>query len=161
MGRDVQLAHNRRVEGGTQAQVLLNLGGENKLYPDRLRRLVALINRYLGKPVAGQDVREAVGDALTVADARPLGAVWLFDGLWRQSASTPRSARSWVAAGSPPMSSGCCSRWSPTAVDPRSKLAATEWASHDAAIPGLESMDEDQACRAMDLLIEADAQSEV
>jgi hypothetical protein len=47
------------------------------------------------------------------------------------------------------------------AVDPSSKLAAAEWASWDAAIPGLESMDEDQAYRARDLLIEADAQAQV
>ena len=32
--RYVQLAHNRRVEGVTQAQVLLNLGREDKLDPD-------------------------------------------------------------------------------------------------------------------------------
>ena len=82
--RYVQLAHNRRVEGVTQAQVLLNLGREDKLDPDGLRRLVASINRYLGEPAGGDDVREAVGDALTVTDARPLGAVWLLDGLWRQ-----------------------------------------------------------------------------
>jgi hypothetical protein len=47
------------------------------------------------------------------------------------------------------------------AVDRCSKLAAAEWASCDAAIPGLQAMDEDQAYRAMDLLIEADAQAEV
>ena len=40
------------------------------------------------------------------------------------------------------------------AVDPRSQLAAAAWATHDAAIPGLTAMDEDQAHRATDLLIE-------
>jgi hypothetical protein len=48
--RYVQLAHNRRVEGVTQAQVLLNPGREDRLDPDGLRRLVASINRYLGEP---------------------------------------------------------------------------------------------------------------
>ena len=47
------------------------------------------------------------------------------------------------------------------AVDPFCKLAAAEWVCEDVAIPGLSSMDEDQAYRAMDLLIEADAQAEV
>ena len=88
--RYVQLAHNRRVEGVTQAQVLLNLGREDKLDPDGLRRLVASINRFLGEPAAADDVREAVGDALTVTDARPLGAVWLLDGLWRQLGVWPQ-----------------------------------------------------------------------
>jgi hypothetical protein len=40
-------------------------------------------------------------------------------------------------------------------------LAAAEWASHDVAIPGLDGMDDDQAYRAMDLLIEADTDASV
>ena len=47
------------------------------------------------------------------------------------------------------------------AIDPTSKLAAAEWVTYDVAIPGLEVMDEDQAYRAMDLLVEADAQAGV
>lgn len=47
------------------------------------------------------------------------------------------------------------------ALDPASKLAAAQWATHDVAIPGLPVMDEDQAYRAMDLLIEADATAKV
>ena len=85
--RYVQLAHNRLVEGTTQAQVLLNLGREDKLDPDGLGRLVASINRYLGEPAsteAGVDIRELVGDALTVAGSRPMGTVPLLDALWRQ-----------------------------------------------------------------------------
>ncbi len=160
--RYVQLAHDRRVERVTQAQVLLNLGREDKLDPDGLCRLVASINRYLGEPAAADDVREAVGDALTVPDAQTLGAVWLLDGLWRQlgvdtalrevlggrrfSTDVERVPFALVAS---------------RAVDPCSKLAAAEEASHDAAIPGLSVMDEDQAHRAMDLLVKADAQSQV
>jgi hypothetical protein len=47
------------------------------------------------------------------------------------------------------------------AIAPASKLSAPEWADRDAAIPGLQAMDEDQAYWAMDLLIEADAQAEI
>src|SRR5919199_1678503 len=47
------------------------------------------------------------------------------------------------------------------AIDPSSKLAAAEWASHDVAIPGLDGMDDDQAYRAMDLLVEADTDAGV
>jgi transposase len=46
------------------------------------------------------------------------------------------------------------------AIDPMSKLLTAEWASNDVTLPGLEAMDEDQAYRAMDLLV-ADAQAEV
>ncbi len=48
--RYVQVAHNRRVDGVTQAQVLPNLGREDKLDRDGLRRLVVSVNRYLGEP---------------------------------------------------------------------------------------------------------------
>ena len=48
--RYVQLAHNRRVDGVTQAEVLVNLGREDRLDREGLRRLVALMNRYLGEP---------------------------------------------------------------------------------------------------------------
>jgi Transposase DDE domain len=160
--RYVQLAHNRRVEGVTQAQVLLNLGREDKLDPDGLRRLVASINRYLGEPAGAADVREAVGDALTVTDARPLGATWLLDGLWHQLGVD--TALRQVLGGrrfTTDVERVLFALVANRCVDPRSKLSAAEWATCDAAISGLTSMDEDQAYRAMDLLIEADAQAHV
>ncbi len=43
------------------------------------------------------------------------------------------------------------------AVAPGSKLAAGQWVTHDAAIPGLDVLDgNNQALRAMDLLVDAD-----
>lgn len=47
------------------------------------------------------------------------------------------------------------------ALDPGSKLAATEWVSRDAAISGLDAMTDDQAYRAMVLRVEADATAQV
>ena len=82
--RYVQVAHNRRVEGVTQAEVLVNLGREDRLDGDGLRRLVASINRYLGEPDVGGYVVELTGEALTVMESRPAGGAWLLDGLWRQ-----------------------------------------------------------------------------
>jgi hypothetical protein len=83
--RYVQLVHNRRVEGVTQAQVLVNLGREDQLDRDGLGRLVTSINRYLGvSDVApSADARQLAGDGLTVSGSRPVGAVHLLDGLWR------------------------------------------------------------------------------
>src|SRR5512134_530103 len=162
--RYVQLAHNRRVDGVTQAQVLLNLGREDALDRDGLRRLVASINRYLGEPgtTVPADAAELVGDALSVVEARPAGTVHLLDGLWRAlgvdvalrgvlgrrrfTTDVERVAFALVAN---------------RAVDPASKLAAAEWASRDAAVPGLAGMSEDQAYRAMDLLVEADVSGRV
>jgi Transposase DDE domain len=163
--RYVQLAHNHRVEGSTQAQVLLNLGREDKLDPDGLRRLVASINRYLGAPAstgAGADVRELVGDALRVAGSRPMGTVHLLDGLWRQlgvdsALRQVLGSRKFTTDVERVLFALVANR----CVDPASKLAAAEWVGEDVVIPGLAEMHEDQAYRAMDLLIEADAQAEV
>ena len=69
--RYVQVAHNRKVDGVTQAEVLLNLGREERLDRDGLTRLVASINRYLGEPAPAAlpgDAAQLVGDHLRVSD---------------------------------------------------------------------------------------------
>ena len=81
--------------------------------------------------------------------------------LVRCSASRTRSARPSAHGSSPPM---CVERVlfalvANRCMDPMSELSAAEWASCDAAIPGLAGMDDDQAYRAMDVLVEADAQA--
>ena len=64
--RYLPLAHNQRVGGTTKANVLLNLGREDRLDRDGLRRLVRSINRYLGEPDTGTDAAAATGtDAAT------------------------------------------------------------------------------------------------
>src|SRR6478609_5487516 len=78
----VQLAHNRRVGGVTRAEVLVNLGREDELDLEGLRRLARSISRYTDgePPVAG----EAAGEGLSVVSSRPLGGVWVLDALWRR-----------------------------------------------------------------------------
>jgi len=162
--RYVQLAHNRRVEGVTQAQVLLTLGREDQLDRDGLRRLVASINRYLGEPDAGvpTDVAQLAGDGLRVAASRPVGTVHLLDGLWRAlgvdaALRKVLGSRRFTTDVERVLFALVANR----AIDPMSKLSAVEWATCDVAIDALEAMDEDQAYRAMDLLVEADAQAQV
>jgi transposase len=161
--RYVQVAHNRRVEGVTQAEVLLNLGREDRLDAEGLRRLVGSINRYLGEPDAGGgDVAEVAGDALTAVESRPAGTAWLLDGLWRQlgvdaALAKVVGARRFTTDVERVLFALVANR----AIDPMSKLATAEWASNDVALPGIDAMDEDQAYRAMDLLVAADAQAEV
>ena len=81
--RYVQLAHNRRVNGVTQAQVLVNLGREEHLDPEGLRRLVRSIRRWLGDADAGPDDARGRAAGPQVVDVRPVGTVWLLDGLWK------------------------------------------------------------------------------
>jgi transposase len=160
--RYVQVAHNRRVEGVTRAEVLVNLGREDGVDPDGLRRLVRSINRYLGEPDTSGDVGEVAGEGLAVSESRPAGTAWLLDGLWRQVGVDQGLAkvlgrRRFTTDVERVLFALVANR----AIDPMSKLATAEWANHDVALPGLAAMDDDQAYRAMDLLVAADAQAEV
>ena len=165
MVRYVQLAHNRRVEGVTRAEVLLNLGREDGLDRDGLTRLVASINRYLGAPAptaVPADAAVLVGDGLRLAESRPMGTAYLLDALWRQlGVDTALRKVLGPRQFSTDVERVLFALVANRAIDPISKLAAAEWVTHDVAIPGLETMDEDQAYRAMDLLVEADAQAGV
>jgi hypothetical protein len=159
--RYVQLAHNRRVGGVTQAEVLLSLGREDQLDLDGLRRLAASITRFTDGDGGGVPLPGAAGE-FDVVGSRPLGGAWLLDGLWRalgvdRALSGVLGPRRFTTDVERVLFALVANR----ALDPCSKLAAAEWASCDIHIPGLAGMDEDQAYRAMDLLIEADAQAKV
>ena len=87
----VQVAHNRKVDGVTHAEVLLNLGREDALDRDGLSRLVASINRYLGEPASAglpADAAHLVGQQLRVTESRPMGTVHLLDGTCLMSPRT-------------------------------------------------------------------------
>jgi hypothetical protein len=155
--RYVQLAHNRRVNGVTQAEVLVNLGREEDLDLAGLRRLAASIGRYCDGDGATGELG-APGEFDIVA-SRPLGGAWLLDGLWRRlgvgrALAGVLGARRFTTDVERVLFALVANR----ALAPASKLAAAEWASQDAHIPGLAGMDEDQAYRAMDLLVEADTE---
>jgi hypothetical protein len=158
--RYVQLAHNRRKGDSTQAEVLINFGREDQLDMAGLRRLVGSIGRYLDGTRGLAAAPEAAG--LVVEAARPIGAVWLLDGLWRRlgiarALGEVLGRRQFTVKMERVLLALVASR----AVQPSSKLAAAEWASHDVVVPGLDRMDEDQAYRAMDLLVEADVDGAV
>jgi hypothetical protein len=159
--RYVQLAHNHRKGASTTAKVLVQLGREDRLDVDALRRLVASISRYLDGHAAPPATAGPDG-ALQVESARTLGAIWLLDGLWRKLGVADAlrrvlGARRFTTDVERVLFALVCNR----AIDPMSKLSAAEWACCDAAIPGLAAMDDDQAYRAMDLLVTADAEARV
>jgi Transposase DDE domain len=159
--RYLQLAHNRRVGGVTQAEVLLNLGREDTLDVDGLRRLARSITRYTD-PDAGRSASIGEAEGLEVADSRPLGGAWALDALWRrlgvaEAIGSALGRRRFGTDVERVLFALVANR----ALVPSSKLAASEWASRDIHIPGLEQMDEDQAYRAMDVLIDADAEAKV
>src|SRR4051794_41301624 len=86
--RYVALAHNRRVDGRIRPDVLMNLGRVDQVDVAGLRRLAASIGKHFGD---GEGLSDAVetgaatgAAALEVMDARPVGATWLLDALWRR-----------------------------------------------------------------------------
>jgi hypothetical protein len=158
--RYVQLAHNRRARGVTQAEVLLNLGREDDLDVEGLRRLASSISRYTDGESA--DAAEAVGEGLEVVESRPVGGAFVLDALWRRLGVADAIA---AAVGARRFATDvervCFALVANRALKPFSKLAAADWASNDVHIPGLEAMDEDQAYRAMDVLAAADTEARV
>ena len=164
--RYVALAHNRRVDGKVKPDVLMNLGRVDRLDVDGLLRLAASIRRHFGDGgglTDSAEAGEAAGAApMAVVDARPIGTAWLLEALWARleiGTSIRRIAdgRRFTTAVERVLFALVCNR----AIAPMSKLGAAEWASEDVVIPGLGGMDEDQAYRAMDLLVEADTQGQV
>jgi hypothetical protein len=159
--RYLQLAHNRRVNGATQAEVLCKLGREDQLDVDGLRRLAQSITRFTDGDGGGQPLPGQAGE-LEVTDSRPIGGAWLLDGLWKRlgvagALAEVLGARRFSTDVERVLFALVANR----ALAPSSKLAAAEWVCHDVAIPGLEETDDDQAYRAMDLLIDADADAKV
>jgi hypothetical protein len=159
--RYVQLAHNRRVNGSTRAEVLLNLGREDQLDMDGLRRLAASITRFCDGDGAAGVLAGEPGE-FEVISSRPAGGAWLLDGLWKtlgidKALAKVLGARRFSTDVERVLFALVANR----AIAPTSKLAAAEWASEDVAIPGLVGMDEDQAYRAMDLLVDADCEAKV
>jgi len=159
--RYVQLAHNRREGGVTRAEVLLNLGREDQLDIEGLRRLARSIGRYTDPGQDGGEPIEAA-DGLEVVGSRSLGGAWLLDALWRrlgvaEALREVLGARRFATDIERVLFALVANR----ALAPCSKLAASEWASEDVSIPGLAAMDDDHAYRALDLLVEADAEAKV
>src|SRR5688500_6497665 len=158
--RYVQLAHNRRVDGVTQAEVLLNLRREDELDLEGLRRLARSITRFTdGEP---PDAGEAAGEGLEVVESRPFGGAFVLDALWRrlgvaEALAAALGARRFATDVERVLFALVANR----ALKPFSKLAAAEWASRDVHVPGLQAMDEDQAYRAMDVLAAADTEARV
>ena len=158
--RYVQLAHNQRDGHSTTAEVLINFGREDALDLEGLRRLVRSINRYLGEATALED-RE-FGEGLAVTASRSLGTTHLLDALWHGLGIDDALGR--VLGGrrfATDVERVLFALVANRAIEPASKLCASSWATKDVAIEGLCSMTEDQAYRAMDLLVTADAEAEV
>jgi hypothetical protein len=155
--RYLQLAHNTWDPEAkrSRVQVLYNFGREDATNRAALERLVTSVTRFLEPDRA---VAAIAGEGLAFIESRPLGGVWVLDGLWRrlgidQTMRRLLRGRRLDAAAERVLFALVASR----VLAPSSKLAAAGWVNDDVAIPGLERTSDDACYRAMDWLLEIHA----
>jgi hypothetical protein len=151
------LAHNVRDEksGVPTAKIIHNFGRADLVDREGLRRLVRSISRFLDPADASA---ASVGAEVQILDARPMGASWVADQLWRRlgidRAIAQIAARRKVdgALVERVIFAMVANRLS---VRPLSKLAGCTWVARRVYIEGLSAPTGDSCYRAMDFLLSA------
>ena len=154
--RYLQLAHNRRdpKTGVPKAEIIHSFGRADGVDREALARLVRSISRFLDP---GAAVSAATPGEVQVLDARPMGGAWALDHLW-QKLGIDRSIQRLLSGRKldPRVERVLFALVANRALEPLSKLAATQWVRERVFIPGLEEVDDDSCYRAMDFLLECE-----
>lgn len=159
--RYIQLAHNQWDPQArcAKAKVLFNLGREEEVDREALKRLVKSINRFLGPEETLRYEAEAGVTPLKFVSSRPLGGAWVLDRLWEELGikgvlETLLKKRQYKT----PVERAIFAMAANRALDPMSKRGVEEWVKEDAVIPGVEEIPLQQLYRAMDFLLENEAE---
>lgn len=152
----VQLAHNEwdPEKRRSTTKVLFNLGREEDIDKEGLKRLIDSIVRYLGPDQVQLDPT-APAESPRFISSRTLGGSWLLDQLWEklgikgtlQDLLEKRSFRT-------PVERAIFAMIANRALNPSSKLAIEDWVREDVYISGLEDVNVQNLYRAMDFLLE-------
>jgi hypothetical protein len=154
--RYLQLAHNERhpQTGNSVAKVIHNFGRAEQVDRDALARLVSSISRFL---TPEQALTAAAGAEVEVLDSRRLGGAWTLDRVWQRLGIGAAVRR--VAAGrrldGELVERVLFALVAQRALEPGSKLAATDWVAHRVAVEGCPGFSDDAAYRGMDFLLDA------
>jgi len=155
--RYVQLAHNEwdSQAGYSRVRVLFNLGREEDVDREGLKRLVRSIARFLGPEEAARVEAQGV-DNLTFIASRPLGGAWVLEQLWKKL-GIDRVLGKLLAKRNfqSPVERAIFAMVANRALAPMSKLAVEEWVAGEVYLPGLAAIPVQQLYRAMDFLLEA------
>ena len=152
-GRDLQLAHNEgdAAAGMSRTRVVHSFGREDELDRAAIERLIGSLTRLLDPGAA------ASGDPgeLAFTDSRPIGGAHALDGLWRRlgidtAIGAALTGRRLEAERTERILFGLTAN---RALKPSSKLAATDWITHDVHIDALPAASDDACYRAMDVLL--------
>ncbi|WP_081578547.1 IS1634 family transposase [Thermacetogenium phaeum] len=159
--RYIQLAHNQWDPQArcAKAKVLFNFGREEEVDREALKRLVKSINRFLGPEETLRYEAERTAAPLKFITSRPLGGAWVLDRLWEElgikgvleSLLKKRQYKT-------PVERAIFAMAANRALDPMSKRGVEEWVKEDAVIPGVEEIPLQQLYRAMDFLLENEAE---
>ena len=154
--RYLQLAHNERhpQTGNSVAKVIHSFGRAEQVDRDALARLVSSISRFL---TPEQAIGAAAGAEVEVLDSRRLGGAWTLDRVWERlgiGAGVRRVAEGRRLDGEL-VERVLFALVAQRALEPGSKLAATDWVAHRVAIEGCPGFSDDAAYRAMDFLLDA------
>ena len=156
--RYLQLAHNEWDPAAhrSKVRVLYHFGREDGLDRDAIRRLIS----SLGRALPPGEARAAAAPAeLRYLESRPLGGAWALDGLWRKLGLHEILAR--LLRGrrlDPAAERTLFALVANRALEPLSKLSCAAWVSGRTAIPGLDLLSDDQCYRAMDWLLQIEAE---
>ncbi|MFJ2030152.1 hypothetical protein [Streptosporangium sp. NPDC087985] len=165
--RYLHLAHNEwdRVAGRSVPKILHSFGREDALDRAAIKRLVASLARLLDP---GEELAAGAVEGLEFLESRPYGGTYTLDHLWARL-NLPAIMRG-LGAGKRgrgrPRDTTITERVlfalvANRALAPSSKLAATDWITHDVHIAGLSTIDDDACYRAMDWLHEVKAELEI
>jgi hypothetical protein len=157
--RYLSLAHNEwdQAAGRSKVRILFNFGREDELDPDAIRRLIGSLGRAL--PRGEAPAAAAAAPELRFLESRPAGGAWALDGLWRRLGLPEILARALRGRRlDPAVERTLFAMVANRALEPLSKLSCAAWVSELAAIPGLDLLSDDQCYRAMDWLLEIEAE---
>ena len=156
--RYLSLAHNEWDAGAgrSKVRILFNFGREDELDPGAIRRLIGSLSRALP---AGEALSLSAPAELAFLEARPLGGAHLLDGLWSRLGIGEIMAR--LLRGrrlDPSAERALFAMVANRALAPSSKLSCAAWVSERVAISGLADLSDDACYRAMDWLLEIEAE---
>jgi hypothetical protein len=155
--RYLQLAHNEwDAAVGSRTRVLYNFGREDRLDRDAVRRLIVSLSRVLDP---AQALAAAAPVELTFVESRPYGGAYALDGLWHRVGVDGLLAGLLAGKRRDPQAERVLfALVANRALAPSSKLAATRWVNEGVLVDGLAEVDEDTCYRAMDWLLEVEAE---
>ena len=152
--RYLQLAHNEwdAAAGVSRTKVLHSFGREDDLDRPAIERLIAALTKLLDPTAAA-----ALGAPpdMTFTDSRPIGGAHLLDGLWQRLGigAAIREALTGRRVDEDRGERILFALTANRALAPSSKLAATDWITHDVHITALPDVLDEACYRAMDVLL--------